>query len=362
MRFGLGLFAISILLILFSTDLIAQMPGRSIKNNSHRLTRFRGPNLKFPEYKRYSFAGVSINSMNYFGDLSPASNISSTDLNYSRPGFTLSYGRKYGPNYWWRISYSWGTLRGDDFDSADPNNEVAQYRYIRNLHFRNRISELAFTFHLDLLENPYTYLRRPGWTPYIFLGVALFHHNPKARVPESDVQTGYQFENAGEWVSLQPLGTEGQNTGLYNNKPYRRIQPAIPFGLGVTKRIADQWDISLEIGLRYLFFDYIDDVSGGYVDLGLFDDPMARAMSDRSQEITGGARAKPRDFTIIEGITSKHTYVGADGRSYTVYHGYGSDLHSSNIRGNINDRDIYIITSLKLSRIVKPYQKTRRFR
>lgn len=362
MKLIIKLLVVPILLLGCTQESSAQMTLRSIKNNNHRLTRFRGPNLKFPQYKRYSFAGASINSMNYFGDLAPASNVSSTDFKFTRPGFSLSYGRKYGPIYWWRISFSWGTLRGDDFNSADPYNEVAKYRYVRNLHFRNRISELAYTLHFDLLENPYTYLRRPEWTPYVFIGFALLHHNPKARVPEEDPYSGRAFENSGEWVALQPLGTEGQNSGLYNTKPYRRIQPAVPFGLGIKVRVADQWDIALEIGMRYLFFDYIDDVSGGYVDLGIFDDPMARALSDRSQENMGGAKAKPRDFAIIEDVTTSHTYVGMDGQSYTVYNGYGSDKHPSNIRGNVNDRDIYIITSLKINRVLQPYQKTRPFR
>lgn len=362
MKVKIGMWVGIILLLFSQLSANAQMTGRSIKNNSNRLSRFRGPNLTFPKYKRYSFAGASINSMNYFGDLAPASNLTSTDIGFTRPGFSLSYGRKYGPIYWWQMSFSWGTLRGDDFESAGPENETAKYRYVRNLHFRNRISELAFTFHFDLLENPYTYLRRSSWTPYIFTGVAFFHHNPKARVPDYDVYSGREFENAGEWIALQPLGTEGQNTGLYNNKPYARIQPAIPIGLGIKIKLAYRWDLRLEIGMRYLFFDYIDDVSSGYVDLGIFDDPLARSLSDRSQENTGGASSKPRDFTIIENITSSHTYVGKDGQSYTVYSGYGSDLHPSNIRGSVNDRDIYIITSLKINRILQAYHKTKPFR
>jgi len=44
---------------LFST-VQAQMNGRSIRNNNHRLTLFRGPNLSFPKYKRYNFAGFSV--------------------------------------------------------------------------------------------------------------------------------------------------------------------------------------------------------------------------------------------------------------------------------------------------------------
>lgn len=362
MRFKIRLLAFVIALLSSSLQVSAQMKLRSIKNNNHRLTRFRGPNLKFPKYKRYSFAGASINSLNYFGDLAPASDASSTDFEFTRPGFSVSFGRKYGPIYWWRISFSWGTLRGDDFASANPYNETAKYRYVRNLHFRNRISELSYTLHFDLLENPYTYLKRSTWTPYVFVGIALFYHNPKTKVPLQDVHTGLPFENGGKWVALQPLGTEGQNTGVYNTKPYRRIQPAVPFGLGFKFRAADRWDVAFEVGVRYLFFDYIDDVSGSYVDLGTFDDPMARALSDRSQENTGGAGAKPRDFAIIESITTTHTYTGSDGKTYTVYNGYGSDKHSSNIRGNVDDRDIYIITTLKINRILQPYQNTRRFR
>jgi len=359
MRIIKGFLALVLLIVGIFSTAQAQMNGRSIRNNNHRLTLFRGPNLSFPAYKRYNFAGFSVNSSNYFGDLAPASNLSSTDIKFTRPGFSISYGRRYGPRYSFRGSFTWGTLTGDDFKSADPYNETAKYRYVRNLQFRNRISEIASIFIFDLLENPYTYLRRPTWTPYAFIGVAIFHHNPKAKVPDYDVHTGTPFNNAGEWVALQPLGTEGQNTGRYNNKPYSRIQPAIPMGIGVRFRIADQYDLELEIGLRYLFFDYIDDVSGSYVDLGSFEDPVARALSDRSQEKVSVNTSKSRDFSIIEAITTSQTYVGKDGKTYTVYRGYGSDLHPSNIRGNVNDRDIYIITCIRISRILQAYQNTR---
>ncbi len=44
-------------------------------------------------------------------------------------------------------------------------------------------------------------------------------------------------------------------------------------------------DLWADIGFRYTFTDYLDDVSENYVDLGVFDNNLARAMSYRSNEL-----------------------------------------------------------------------------
>jgi hypothetical protein len=45
------------------------------------------------------------------------------------------------------------------------------------------------------------------------------------------------------------------------------------------------------------------------------------------------------------------TYVGRDGQSYTVIPGYGSEF-KDNMRGSKNDRDIYMVTSIRLTYIL----------
>jgi hypothetical protein len=90
-----------------------------------------------------------------------------------------------------------------------------------------------------------------------------------------------------------------------------------------------------------LFTDYIDDVSKSYVDLGVFgNNELAKAMSYRTGEILPG----------------DHTYVGRDGQSYSVVSGYGEEFTdakgNTNMRGSKNDKDIFMVTSIKLTYIL----------
>ena len=96
-------------------------------------------------------------------------------------------------------------------------------------------------------------------------------------------------KSGGEWVELQPLGTEGQGTILKDingevEKYYSRNQIVIPFGIGLKMNISHHLSFSLEYGMRKTFTDYFDDVSGLYPDLELLAavNPVAAQMSDKS--------------------------------------------------------------------------------
>ncbi len=341
-------------------DGFSQIKRRKLKHTSKRIANYKGGATRFASFNYISFG---INSMNYFGDLSPTSGAASTDLSFTKPGFTFMWARRFNPWFTLRIGYSMGALKGDDFTSADSNEPTTVSRYVRNLHFRNLIKELSFTGVIDFLHYKGPYQNRVEFAPYIFAGFAILHHNPQARVPEVDVHDGDKpFENAGDWVNLQPLGTEGQYSAKYDLSPYKRIQVAIPFGFGLKYKLNDNTDFVFEFGMRYLFFDFIDDVSGSYPDLGVFSDPLARAMSDRSQEAVSMESGELRDLTTIGSVPGNTSYIGDDGNSYTVIAGYGSDESIYNIRGNASNNDIYIITSLKINYIVEKTFRRAKFR
>jgi hypothetical protein len=109
-------------------------------------------------------------------------------------------------------------------------------------------------------------------------------------------------------------------------------------GLGARIKLTETLDFSIDLGFRYTFTDYLDDVSQNYVDLGVLNSPLAKAMSYRTGELNLDA-------------SSEHTYVGRDGVSYTVENGYGSE-HPDNKRGGKNDNDIYMVASLRLTYIL----------
>jgi hypothetical protein len=95
----------------------------------------------------------------------------------------------------------------------------------------------------------------------------------------------------GRWYALQPIGTEGQGTTFAGGKRYSLTQFCIPFGAGLKVNIAKRASLALEWGLRKTFTDYMDDVSGKYVDPFLLASergPVAAALSDRSLVKEGG--------------------------------------------------------------------------
>lgn len=308
------------------------------------MSSFKGKKYGFKN-KAYSAFGFSLNAFNYYGDLSPRPQNVSTDISFTRPALALSFMHRFGPRYTFLGQFMYGTLRGADAESADFGNlENGKYRYQRNLSFRNRIKELSMVAYFDLFENDATYLSRVKWTPFAYVGVTAFLHNPQAIAPATDL-LGAALPEAGQWVDLRPLGTEGQystleptdaNTGI---KPYRKFQLAIPIGVGARFRLNDVMDFWAEIGFRYTFTDYLDDVSNNYVDLGVLNSPLAKAMSYRSNEL-------PADQ-----LPTLQSYVGRDGNTYKTINGYGSEFFS-NVRGSKQDRDIYMVSSLRITYII----------
>jgi hypothetical protein len=320
------------------------MSRTAIRKNNQRLMTYRGDiRNKYGSNKMFESIGITFNSLNYYGDLSPAPQRISTDLSLTKPGVGLLFGKKVSPILSLRATFLYGTLSGSDSESADkndPNNGV--FRYRRNLSFRNRIVEFSFVGMFDFKRNDGFYTDREKWIPYAFAGIGVIRHNPQAIAPEEDLN-GNPLPNAGQWVNLRDLGTEGQYAKLsekdanHGIKPYGKIQPVLPFGLGIRMRINEQLDASAEFGFRLLFTDYVDDVSKNYVDLGALDTDLARAMSYRTNEI----------------IPPTYTYTSEkDGNLYSVTPGYGHE-HKGNMRGNRKDNDFYTTFSLQVSYIIE---------
>jgi len=307
------------------------------------MANYKGRRLTFKN-KSYSAFGISVNALNYYGDVSPKPKSGSTDISFTKPAVGLSFMHRFGPRYTFLAQFMYGTLKGSDTESADfTDSENGKYRYQRNLSFRNRIKELSALAYFDLFENDATYISRVKFTPYAFIGVVGFLHNPQAQAPATDL-LGAALPEAGQWVDLRPLGTEGQHSTLRDTdansgiKPYSNIQVAIPIGLGVRLRLNDVMDLWAEVGFRYTFTDYLDDVSKNYVDLGVLDGSLAKAMSYRSNELPANQ------------LPTLQPYTARDGNTYSTIPGYGQE-HPANNRGS-KDKDIYMVTSIRLTYII----------
>ena len=357
--------------LLLVDDAVAQRSSRRksrqrrtrMINNGNRQATFTGGRLPFANAKQYITLGISANALNYFGDIVPKSRAFSTDIAYTRPGLGISSMARLGPSFALRAKFMYGRISSSDFGVADPSDEQARYRYVRNFQFRNDVKDLSIVGMLDLFPNPSTVSLRMRFTPYIFAGISVFHHDPQGLVPNQailtpeDLNNPFTPEQAGEWVSLSELQTEGPDN------TYSNFQISIPFGAGVRFRLSNRFDVEGEFSYRYLFTDYLDDVSGNYVDKGILGSDLARVMSDRSLEPVDVVSGEQRVIYSDEGslIPSTNTYTGADGREYVHLGGYGQP-HASAIRGDASDNDIFIVTTVRLVMMLGPLNLNSRMR
>lgn len=333
-----------LLMVSWAVDTQAQINRKHIKKNNKKISSFKGASNVFTKAKRYSAVGFSVNALNYYGDLAPRPQRVSTDISFTKPGFGVSWINRFGPRYTLQAQFMYGVLKGSDNESADKDDLTnGVFRYKRNLSFRNHLKELSVVAVIDLFKNEGNYVSRVRWTPYAFLGLAGFLHNPQGEAPAQDLR-GNALPEAGKWVKLQPLGTEGQHSTLaatdvnFGIKPYKTAQIAIPFGIGARLRLTEVIDLWADLGFRYTFTDYLDDVSQNYVDLGVLNSELARAMSYRTGELS---------------LTSStpSTYAARNGVTYTVESGYGQE-YVENLRGSKSERDIYMVTSIRMTYIL----------
>lgn len=355
---------------------------RRRKGNSRKIGSFAGSKRLFNPAISFYGIGGGINALNYFGDIAPTSGALSTDISFTRPGINLFLKQKFGDRYHWRANFMWGRLQSSDAEVIGTDNFTTENanRYLRNLSFRNDVYELSATAQIDLFKHNGRFTARAPMNLYVFGGLGILYHNPKAQVPEFYYGGEHMdapgervaLENAGEWVSLRELGTEGQNfdKALYKEEygkdlpdPYSRIQIVIPVGIGARYKLSNHFDIGLEISYRHTFTDYLDDVGSQYVDLGGFIDAegnadyTAMAMSDMSNQFTQEEFNRIQEFTYTDRITNNTSNLNPDltwrrAAGYGNAAGFGNDDIRSNIRGNNSDNDIFIVTNIQLTYIL----------
>jgi len=277
---------------------------------------------RFTKKTRYLAIGVTANVVNYVGDLDPSPFFISPGLKFTRPNLGLVVQYRINSRMFLRGSLSWGNLAGSDVKNSGTEGED-RFRRIRNLSFRNHIFEFKGDLVVDLYENLGRYEKRPEFTPYGFIGLGVFRHNPQAELD-------------GEWINLKPLNTEGQGTADEQGKEYSLIQLAVPVGLGFRYKLAKNWDLAFEIGWRFTTTDYLDDVGGNYADPSVLS-PTAQLLADRSVE------GYVNDVTT-ETVDDLGLWTG------TSVAGYGQ---SGDQRGDRKGRsDWYIVTGFHLTYII----------
>ena len=241
------------------------------------------------------------------------------DLNTTDPFYFKNMGGglfvKYNLDPTWGVKLSVNQLgiSGKDLDFDNSNQQI------RNLRFKNQLSEISFTVEYNFWTY-YNSRHTSNFSPYILAGLGIMNHDPYV----------YYDENK---IKLRPLKLEydeATNAGLYSN-----WNMSIPVGLGFRYRLNSAWSIGIEASYRVAFTDYIDNVSKNYttatavnntlphVTVGRednrrpFDSNDWRYLADPSNNLTinaGTARGdgKNRDGYMTAGVTLTYTIFDAN--------------------------------------------------
>jgi opacity protein-like surface antigen len=213
---------------------------------------------RFASAQKWELGGL-VGASNYNGDLAREIVLKETHL---AGGLFFRY--NLGKFFSLKPAFQMGTISGND-------KNFAENKY-RNLSFKSRISEFSTVMEYNF--KPFgTQVRTESFTPYLALGIAVFHFNPKAKY----------FD---EWHDLHNLRTEGQ-TG---SNTYKLTQLSVPFGMGLKWSVNNNFTVGFEFIYRKTFTDYLDDVSKTYPNLtehAKTHGALSAALSDRSAEVDG---------------------------------------------------------------------------
>ena len=263
-------------------------------------------------------AGISVGGMNCFTDIGGRKGnggIFIKDLNLVTTALCGGFYFEASYNYvlGFRIETVFGKVKAYD-SILKYDRSSAQQRYLRNLHFQSKIRELSFLIEFYPLN---LFSKRDEekislFSPYVVGGIIFFQFNPQA-----------VYE--GNWVDLHPLRTEGQGFRQYSDRSdYRLSQAAVPLGIGLRYEASAILNLKLELVHRFLFTDYLDDVSKNYIDPAAFD-----------------ANLKPEEARIAKRLADRRaeldpSFIGKEGEK----------------RGNSLNKDSYFSLSLKLGIIL----------
>ena len=182
-----------------------------------------------------------------------------------------------------RSYLTFGSLGADDKKGTVAMQE-------RNLNFKTKLFEWELTAQYNLFS-----LNNRWWTPFVFAGIGVYHFNPSTQ------------DTAGNKYFLKPLSTEGQGF-VQGVDTYKLTGFSMPLGFGATYSLNEDMRLGIEFGYRKIFNDYLDDVSGSYID-------QASLLSARGQTAVDlawrGDELKPNPYPA--GGTVRGNTKGKDG-------------------------------------------------
>lgn len=204
--------------------------------------------------------GISIGAANLMGDLGggPGDGSRFGDFQIENSRFAVGgfFKYRFHNRFAGKVSVLYGQLYADDKTTDNED------RSFRNLDVRTDLLEfsgqLEYYFLREKIGSTYKLKGIKGYgssniSMYLFAGIGASYFNPKGT------------NQAGDWVKLAPLNTEGQ--GLSGApEDYSQVTMVFPLGLGLKYNITREIGIQFEGGVRFTTSDYLDDVSTNYYD------------------------------------------------------------------------------------------------
>lgn len=250
-------------------------------------------------FEQQILGGIGVS--NFLGDLGGANDIGRdglADLDFvaTRPSLMIGYRYQLNNFIFLRSNLTWGILKGDDANTEQI------HRRGRNLSFRSGFLDLNLMAEFYLFNNArgnsgVRGRRGLNMDLYVFAGIGGMYFNPKA-------------EYQGQWVALQPIGTEGQGLPGEEGK-YSRFTFTVPYGIGIGKSIDRYWAVNVEFTMRATFTDYIDDVSTEYYGRDNLRQAKLDAGASQAEANTAAFLSDPNIFDqTIDGFNSNNQLVG----------------------------------------------------
>lgn len=149
-------------------------------------------------------------------------------------------------------------------DSTSPDSE---FQRNRNMSFFTDIYELSAVAEYNLIadKNKGRRVRTPV-VPYVYAGLGVFYYEPWATYPVT-----------GQPIKLRPLQLDGSS--------YSSFAICAPVGAGVRFYLSRNWQLGIDLGVRFTTTSHIDDVDGNsvYPDPAKLPSDAARIMYDPSK-------------------------------------------------------------------------------
>jgi hypothetical protein len=164
----------------------------------------------------------------YLGEINPSAQI----INEINPAAGIFYRKNTSKRYAYKIGANYAKIAATNKSSSIEFNQFKELSFSSDLIEAYGILEFNF---IPYQINNYT---TSSFTPYVFIGVAVFMANP-------------QIENTAS-TSISSQGNV--------------IAPSMPFGLGIKFNLINNLGLALEWGMRKTITDRIDGLADTYIE------------------------------------------------------------------------------------------------